>query len=65
MDTFGHSQFGSIYGKITFYNIFPSILGPLIAGQSYDHTGSYKLAFAAAIGAFFGSAVCLAAARPR
>ena len=44
-------------------NLVPVIIGPLLAGWSYDETGSYKIAFVIAGGIFFISGICLLLAR--
>ena len=63
MDTFGHESFGKVYGRMGTGNLVPVIIGPLLAGWSYDETGSYKIAFVIAGGIFFISGICLLLAR--
>ena len=46
-ENFGLKYFGSISGISALANILPLITGPLIAGASYDITGSYVTAFIA------------------
>ena len=46
MDSFGLDHFGSILGVISITNAISFFAGPIIAGQSFDITGSYGPAFA-------------------
>lgn len=59
IETYGRQDFGSVYGFVSVFNIIPCIVGPLAAGQSYDHTGSYKNAFLFAVAVFMFSCLCL------
>ena len=45
IDAFGVKHFGAIMGVIAISNAVPSFLGPIIAGMSFDITGSYAGAF--------------------
>ena len=45
IDAFGVKHFGAIMGVISISNAVPSFLGPIIAGVSFDITGSYAVAF--------------------
>ena len=45
IDAFGVKHFGAIMGVIAISNAVPSFLGPIIAGMSFDITGSYAVAF--------------------
>ena len=45
IDAFGVKHFGAIMGVIAISNAVPSFLGPIIAGMSFDMTGSYAVAF--------------------
>ena len=45
IDAFGVKHFGAIMGVIAISNAVPSFLGPIIAGMSFDITGSYAIAF--------------------
>jgi len=45
IDAFGVKHFGAIMGVIAISNAVPSFLGPIIAGMSFDTTGSYAVAF--------------------
>lgn len=42
---FGLKSFGSIMGLVNLATVVPFALGPLLAGLSYDTTGSYQIAF--------------------
>ena len=42
MESFGTLHFGQIYGQISLSFVISSLLAPLLAGQSYDLTQSYK-----------------------
>lgn len=44
---FGIKSFGSIMGSINLASVIPLALGPIIAGISFDRTGSYQSAFIA------------------
>jgi MFS family permease len=44
---FGIKHFGSIMGSINLSSVVPLALGPIIAGISFDRTGSYQSAFVA------------------
>ena len=58
-EAFGVRAYGAISGLINLTTIFSFALGPLIAGLSYDATGSYATAFAWSSGFFFIAAVVL------
>ena len=45
IDAFGVKHFGAIMGVIAISNAVPSFFGPIIAGMSFDITGSYAVAF--------------------
>ena len=45
-ETFGVRQYGTILGLVNMSTIITFALGPLLAGASYDLTGSYTAAFA-------------------
>ena len=55
-DSFGIRYFGSIMGMINFATLVSFFFGPILAGASYDITGSYTVAFIA-VAAMFGTAV--------
>ena len=55
-ETFGVRHYGAILGLINMSTILTFAVGPLLAGASYDLTGSYSTAFAS------GSALFLCAA---
>ena len=64
-DYFGGRAFGTIMGFSSLVIMFGMILGPLIAGASYDATGSYRGAFVLlAAAAACGAAFFWFAARP-
>jgi MFS family permease len=44
-ETFGMRHMGAIQGLISFAVIIPTVTGPIMAGQVYDRTGDYQLAF--------------------
>ncbi len=64
-DAFGIRYFGSIMGLINFATLVSFFFGPILAGASYDITGSYTLAFVAVAGMFATAALALTQARPR
>ena len=45
IDAFGVKHFGSIMGVISISNAVSAFLGPIIAGMSFDITGSYAASF--------------------
>ena len=45
-ETFGVRHYGAILGLINMSTIITFTFGPLLAGASYDLTGSYSAAFA-------------------
>lgn len=61
-EAFGMKAFGGIMGAFNFLTVLPIVVGPLLAGLTYDATGSYGLAFGAAIGIFLTGALFLLAA---
>ena len=63
-DAFGIRYFGSIMGLINFATLVSFFFGPILAGASYDITGSYTLAFLAVAGMFATAALALTQARP-
>ncbi|MCE2456188.1 MAG: MFS transporter [Dehalococcoidia bacterium] len=64
-DAFGIRYFGSIMGLINFATLVSFFFGPILAGVSYDITGSYTLAFLAVSGMFATAALALTQAKPR
>ena len=44
-EAFGLRNFGSISGLANLATVLSFGLGPLLAGASYDHTGSYATSF--------------------
>ena len=50
VEIFEGPRFGSIFGTITVASIGGGAAGPWVAGVLHDTTGSYRLAFLAAIG---------------
>ena len=45
LDSFGVKHFGTIMGFVSIAIAVPAFVGPIIAGQSFDQTGSYATAF--------------------
>jgi MFS family permease len=67
-DVYGGRRYGTVLGLITLGNRLGSAIGPWLGGVVYDWTGSYRVAFGAAIAAIGVAAVALTAAgrlRPR
>ena len=64
-DAFGIRYFGSIMGLINFATLVSFFFGPILAGVSYDITGSYTVAFVAVASMFTTAALALTQARPR
>ncbi len=44
---FGMHEHGAIFGVIVFFGTIGGALGPLLAGNIFDTTGSYNIAFSA------------------
>lgn len=63
-ETFGLRYFGSILGLTNVATVVPSVVGPLMAGASYDITGSYRINFIAVIAIFAVGIVALWLGRP-
>jgi len=59
IDAFGVKHFGAIMGVIAISNAVPSFVGPIIAGMSFDITGSYASAFFITAGIFAIGAISL------
>lgn len=59
LEQFGVASYGKILGVITLLFLIPALCGPIVAGQSYDATGSYATANVVAVGVFAMSAVGL------
>ena len=64
-ESFGLRHYGSVMGLVNLGTVVSFGLGPLIAGASYDVTGSYGAAFLIVCGLFVAGAVSLTFARPR
>lgn len=65
-DWFGGRHFGAIYGVLNLGNGLGAALGPWFGGVVHDVTGSYRLAFVAAMGCCAIGATCFwLARRPR
>lgn len=64
-DAFGIRYFGSIMGLINFATLVSFFFGPILAGASYDITGSYTVAFVAVAAMFATAVIALTQARPR
>lgn len=63
-ETFGVRHFGSISGLVNLATVVSFGLGPLLAGMSYDYTGSYATAFVTVAVLFvLGAAVLLGVRR--
>ena len=58
-DTFGLKAFGSITGLSQSATLVPMLAGPLLAGVSYDATGSYGTAFMVVAALFMVAIVAL------
>jgi MFS family permease len=65
VEIFEGPRFGSIFGTVTVASIGGGAAGPWIAGVLHDATGSYRLAFLAAIGCCAVSAIAIWIAAPR
>jgi MFS family permease len=65
VEIFEGPRFGSIFGTITVASIAGGAAGPWIAGTLHDATGSYRLAFLAAMACSVVSAVAIWLAGPR
>lgn len=63
-DAFGIRYFGSIMGLINFATLVSFFFGPILAGASYDITGSYTVAFVAVAALFATAILALTQARP-
>ena len=63
-DSFGIRYFGSIMGLINFATLVSFFFGPILAGASYDITGSYTVAFVSVAVMFVTAALTLTQARP-
>ena len=62
-DAFGVKFYGSIMGVMSIAMGVSSAVGPLLAGWSFDATGSYRLAFLLVAALFFTGAMSLFLAR--
>ena len=62
-DAFGLRYFGSIMGLINFATLISFFFGPILAGVSYDITGSYTVAFTTVAVMFVTAALALTQAR--
>jgi MFS family permease len=65
VEIFEGRHFGSIFGTITVASIGGGAAGPWTAGVIHDTTGSYRLAFLAAMGCCVVSAIAIWLAGPR
>jgi MFS family permease len=65
VEIFEGPRFGSIFGTITVASIGGGAAGPWVAGVLHDATGSYRLAFLAAMGCSIVSAIAIWVAGPR
>ena len=64
-DAFGIRNYGTIMGMINMSSMISFGIGPLLAGFSYDITGSYEFAFATVAIMFTVGALSLTQARIR
>lgn len=64
-DLFRGASYAAIFGGVSLASNSGSGIGTWLAGFIFDHTGSYRLAFAIAITGVLISAVCLWLAAPR
>ena len=64
-DLFAGRNFGTIYGFIALFTGFGSALGAWLGGYVYDLTGSYTIAFGAAVAGKIASAGALWIVAPR
>ena len=64
-ESFGLRHYGSLMGLMNLGTVVSFGLGPIIAGASYDISGSYGAAFLIVCGLFVAGAVSLMFARPR
>ncbi|MDP3061873.1 MAG: MFS transporter, partial [Chloroflexota bacterium] len=62
-ETFGLRHFASLLGLVNMATVVSSIVGPLLAGASFDATGSYRANFMAVMGIFSLGVVVLGLAR--
>ena len=62
-DAFGVRYFGSIMGMINFASLISFFAGPILAGASYDITGSYTFAFVSVAATYVIAALSLTQAR--
>ena len=58
-ESFGTRHFGSVMGLMNLGTVVSFGIGPLIAGASYDTSGSYTLAFLVVCGLFIAGAAAL------
>jgi MFS family permease len=65
IEIFEGPRFGSIFGTITVASIGGGAAGPWVAGVLHDATGSYQLAFVAAMACCLVSAIAIWIAGPR
>lgn len=63
-DSFGVRHFGSIFGIMNVVMLGGNFLGPILAGYSFDATGSYRFIFSIMAVVFTLGAVVIAFARP-
>ena len=64
-ESFGLRHYGSVMGIVNIGTVVSFGLGPLLAGASYDISGSYGAAFLVTCGLFTAGAFALTFARPR
>ena len=64
-EAFGIRNYGTLFGFSSMAGALSFGLGPLLAGASYDQTGSYDFAFLAVASVFVCGAILLIFARPQ
>ena len=64
-EAFGLKHFGAIMGWSSLATVISFAAGPLLAGWSFDSTGSYDQAFIVAAGAFLLGAIIFTISKPK
>lgn len=64
LEAFGVRAFGTIMGLVSFVGIVPQLVGPIVAGVTFDATNSYTTIFAVIVALHIAGAVSFALARP-
>jgi MFS family permease len=63
-DYFGAGRAGAVIGRLYTSAAVGNLIGPVIAGDIYDHTGEYTIAIAAGIAVNLLAVACVVALRP-